>query len=132
MKFLKILLFIVLMLLSIYLFDWLFLYAIKMEHRLNLWGKIFFFFPILGIAYFLAAYVIGWISSLNPYRWLSYLIIVPLLCVWVGFNVFDLWTMPVEYSASEIVVSSYFTLVLLIFFVAGIYAPVGFVDFEND
>jgi len=131
MKILKILLFIGLIPLSFYLFDFLFMYSITMSHRLNLWGKIFFFFPVLGLSYYIPAYVIGGISLLNPYRWLSYLVILPTIFVWVGFNAFDLWTMPLEYTFNIIFESSYFTLVLLIFLASGIYAPIGFEELQH-
>lgn len=123
MKALKILLFIALLPLSIFLFDLLFMYTYSMSQSLNLWGKIFFFFPVLGLSYYIPVKITGFITLLNPYRWLSIILIIPFFIIWVGYNIYELWTMPIDYGSIVIFRSTYFTLLLIIILVAGIYAP---------
>lgn len=131
MKALKILFFFLLLSLSIYLFDLLFLYALDTSSRLSFWGKFLLFFPALSLAFYLPVYIIGWIASLNPYRWLVYLALTPILLIWVGFNTYNLWTIKGAYSTSLIFEASYFTIMLLIALVAGLIAPIKFEDDHN-
>lgn len=98
------------------------MYTAYKYHNMNFLMKFLFFVPILAFSYYVPAYAFSIISKLNDYHWLSYILIVPTLLFWAGINIYDVWTMPLDYTFGVMFESIYFTVILLIIAISGILA----------